>query len=327
MTQNMWGVRGAWDLRRKVIQRGVADLHPDVVSLQEAIKTADVDTAADVLGKGFNVVFQSHPEPNGQTAAIASRWPITAVHELDQHVTERIDSAAVTLVAEVDAPAPIRCWSSTSYLAGSSPTSTSELQAKAAGLFVEELVGERRIHVIVAGDLTDPPDSASVRMDRRAVTVRRERLLPRCLGIRASSGRRANVHTRQPHPRRPRLAVSQARLHLRSLRDALGSDAGDQVLRAHFRRARGRGVGQRTLRRDGRPRSAGAARAPATQCGRGAQGPSMASLSGLGDLRIALPDQPSIDVLTNRCARVAVGVDSAVIWMADPMDQGGHSSV
>src|SRR5438094_2130824 len=164
LTQNLWGVRGAWELRRKVIQRGLAELKPDVVSFQEAIKTPDVDSAVDLLGSGFNGVFQSHPEPDGQTAAIASRWPITAVHELDQHVTERIDSATATLVAEVEASAPIGpvlvvnhipCW----QLAYEYER---ELQAKAAGLFVEELVGERRIHVIVAGDLTDPPDSASV---------------------------------------------------------------------------------------------------------------------------------------------------------------------
>src|SRR5437773_7342090 len=75
-----------------MIQPGLGELKPDVVSLQEAIKTADVDSAADVLGSGFNLVFQSDPEPDGQTAALASRWPIIAVHELDQHLTERIDS-------------------------------------------------------------------------------------------------------------------------------------------------------------------------------------------------------------------------------------------
>ena len=46
LTQNLWGVRGAWELRRKVIQQGLAELKPDVVSLQEAIKTTDVDSAA-----------------------------------------------------------------------------------------------------------------------------------------------------------------------------------------------------------------------------------------------------------------------------------------
>src|SRR5438093_4099592 len=165
LTQNLWGVRGAWELRRKVIQQGLAELKPDVVSLQEAIKTPDVDTAADLLGSGFNVVCQSHPEPDGQTAAMASRWPITAVHELDQHVTERIDSATATLVAEVEAPAPIGpvlgvnhipCWQ-LAYEYEREP------QTKAAGASGEELVAERGIHVIVAGDLTDPPDSASVR--------------------------------------------------------------------------------------------------------------------------------------------------------------------
>jgi endonuclease/exonuclease/phosphatase family metal-dependent hydrolase len=42
LTQNLWGVRGAWELRRKVIQQGLAELNPDVVSLQEAINTPDV---------------------------------------------------------------------------------------------------------------------------------------------------------------------------------------------------------------------------------------------------------------------------------------------
>ena len=57
LTQNLWGVRGAWELRRKVIQQGLAELKPDVVSLQEAVKTADVDSAADVLGKGSTWCF------------------------------------------------------------------------------------------------------------------------------------------------------------------------------------------------------------------------------------------------------------------------------
>ena len=69
LTQNLWGVRGAWELRRKVIQQGLAELKPDVVSLQEAVKTADVDSAADVLGKGFNVVFQSRHRPAGRKRA------------------------------------------------------------------------------------------------------------------------------------------------------------------------------------------------------------------------------------------------------------------
>jgi endonuclease/exonuclease/phosphatase family metal-dependent hydrolase len=165
LTQNLWGVRGAWKLRRAVLKSGLAQLKPDIVSFQEAIKTTDQDTVADLLGPDFHVVYQSAPEPDGQAAAIASRWPIVATRELDQHVTDRIDSATTTLIAEVGVPPPIGpvlivnhlpCW----QLAFEHER---ELQAKAAGMLIEELIGERNLHVIVAGDLTDPPDSASVR--------------------------------------------------------------------------------------------------------------------------------------------------------------------
>src|SRR5438270_10383007 len=39
-----------------------------------------------------------------------------------------------------------------------------ELQAAATASFVEELGAERALHVIVAGDLSSAPDSASVRL-------------------------------------------------------------------------------------------------------------------------------------------------------------------
>lgn len=185
LTQNLWGVRGAWELRRAVLKRGLAELKPDIVSFQEAIKTHDVDTAADLFGAGFEVVFQSHSEPNGQTAAIASRWPITAVRELDQHVTRRVDSASATLVAEVEAPAPIGpvlvvnhlpCW----QLAYEYER---ELQAKAAGLF-RRGAGRRPQDPRNRGRGSDRPARFGERpiLDGTAVAVRRERLLSRCLG-------------------------------------------------------------------------------------------------------------------------------------------------
>src|SRR4051812_39948463 len=106
VTQNLWGRRGAWELRRSVLRRGLAELRPDIVSFQEAIKTAGYDMASDLLGPEFQVVYQEHPEPDGQTGAIASRWPILRLGELEQRVTQRVDSAATTLVAEVAAPDP-----------------------------------------------------------------------------------------------------------------------------------------------------------------------------------------------------------------------------
>ena len=165
-TMNLWGVRGAWAERRSVLIEGFRTVQPDIISVQEAIKTADYDQVIDVLGPEYHVAYQRTPEPDGQSAAIASRFPFADVREIDLHVTPRVDSAATTLVAEVVVPEPIGRVLLLNHL----PTwqlnfeLERELQASAAARFVEERIGQRNIHVVLAGDLTDPPDAASVRL-------------------------------------------------------------------------------------------------------------------------------------------------------------------
>jgi endonuclease/exonuclease/phosphatase family metal-dependent hydrolase len=164
-TINLWGRRGAWEERRAVLRAGLRDLNPDLVSLQEAIRTDGYDMVADLLGAGYHVAYQRQPEADGQSAALASRWPLKKVHELEQRLTARIDSASTTLVAELDAPEPfgrllfvnhLPCWQLNFEY-------ERELQAVAAAQHIESLLGGQQVHVIVAGDLTDPPDSASLR--------------------------------------------------------------------------------------------------------------------------------------------------------------------
>lgn len=165
VTQNLWGVRGDWEARRKVLQQGLHDLDADIVSFQEAIRRDGCDTARDLLGDDYEIVYQRNPEPDGQIAAIASKWPITKSDELDQHVTAQVDSANMTLVAEIHAPEPFGVVLVVNHLPYWKLTAAyeRELQARAGAKFVEDLVGDRELHVIVASDLTDPPDSSSVR--------------------------------------------------------------------------------------------------------------------------------------------------------------------
>lgn len=165
VTQNLWGKRGAWELRKAVLKAGLERLRPDIVSFQEAIKTAGEDTAAELLGPDFEVAYQERGEPDGQRSAIASRWPLVAAHELDQRVTDRVTDTIATLVVEVAAPAPYGPVMVVNHT-GSWQVDFQverELQAKAAGELVEGLIRGRRVHVILASDLTDAPESASVR--------------------------------------------------------------------------------------------------------------------------------------------------------------------
>jgi hypothetical protein len=82
MTQNLWGIRGDWDARRRVLRNGLRKLEPDLVALVEVIKTDEYDQAVDLLGDGYHIAHQAAREPDGQGASIASRWPLGALHEI-----------------------------------------------------------------------------------------------------------------------------------------------------------------------------------------------------------------------------------------------------
>jgi endonuclease/exonuclease/phosphatase family metal-dependent hydrolase len=166
LTQNLWGIRGDWDARREVLRRGLELLEPDLVAFIEAIKTDEYDQVADLLGSGFHVAHQLEREPDGQGASIASRWPLGELHEVDLQVTPRVAGfAATTMIVEVEAPEP----DAPLVFANHVPSwqlqyeRERELQAVAAARFIEDFVGDRDVHVVLAGDLTAPPDSAGVR--------------------------------------------------------------------------------------------------------------------------------------------------------------------
>jgi hypothetical protein len=46
LTLNLWGVRGDWDARRRLLREGLHALDPDLVAFVEAIKTDDYDQSA-----------------------------------------------------------------------------------------------------------------------------------------------------------------------------------------------------------------------------------------------------------------------------------------
>jgi endonuclease/exonuclease/phosphatase family metal-dependent hydrolase len=155
-----------WNRRRRAIQAGIARLRPDLIALQETVKGAGYDQVPDVIGSAYHIVHHSRRSSDGVGAAFASRWPVDAVHEIDLRVTDRVDlpwSAAV--IGEIDAPPPVGpllfvhhkpAWQVGYAL-------ERELQAVACARFVEEQVAGRNLHVVLAGDFDDTPDSASIR--------------------------------------------------------------------------------------------------------------------------------------------------------------------
>lgn len=173
LTLNLFGRRAAWDDRRAVLADGLRALQPDLIAFVEAIKTDEYDQVDDLLGPDYHVAHQIGREPGGpgdvepgQGASLASRWPLIDVREADLHVTPRTAGfACTTVVAEVQAPGPLGSLLFANHVPNWQLNfeRERELQAVAAARLIEEIVGERRRHVVLAGDLTADPDAASVR--------------------------------------------------------------------------------------------------------------------------------------------------------------------
>jgi len=166
VTLNLWGRSGAWTNRRSVLIHALRALRPDLVAFQEAIKTDDYDQVTDLLGAGYRVAHQRGRDADGSGCSIASRWPLVQVQEVDLHLTPRTAGfPCVTLLAEVAVPAPVGPL----LFVNSLPNFQldyeleRELQAVTTARFVEELVGERGLHVVLAGDFDAVPEAASLR--------------------------------------------------------------------------------------------------------------------------------------------------------------------
>lgn len=153
-----------WERRRPVLAEGLRTLRPDVVALQETVWGSGYDQAADLLGPDYRIVRHSARSDDGVGAALASRWPVGASRELDLHVTDRVTLPwAAAVAVEIEAPAGPLLFVHHKPTWEHGRAYERELQAVATARFVEDLVAGRDLHVVVAGDFDDTPDSAAVR--------------------------------------------------------------------------------------------------------------------------------------------------------------------
>lgn len=173
LVQNLFGRRAGWDGRRTVLANELRQLEPDLVAFPEAILNQDYDQVVDLLGADYHVAHQRDRELGdgsdveaGQGHSLGSRWPLGVVRELDLHVTPRTDGFACgVLAAEVVAPDPIGpvlfVYHNPSW--NLAYAHERELQAVAAARFIEEIVGQRELHVVLAADLDADPASSTAR--------------------------------------------------------------------------------------------------------------------------------------------------------------------
>nr|BBH85433.1 hypothetical protein KTC_01840 [Thermosporothrix sp. COM3] len=166
LTLNLWGRDGAWMDRRSVHRKGFHILRPDLLALQEVIKTAEYDQAADLLGPEWQIVHQQNRNMQGMGISIASRWPLRNIQELDLHVTPRTgDFPCGALIAEIMAPEPIGPLLFVNHFPSWQLQfeHERELQAMVVARVIEERVQRQSMHVVLAGDLDADPAATSIR--------------------------------------------------------------------------------------------------------------------------------------------------------------------
>jgi endonuclease/exonuclease/phosphatase family metal-dependent hydrolase len=171
-TLNIYGHQGGWNERRPVLVEGFKKLNADIIALQEAIVIEGYDQVREILGDDYAILHQEGRSADGYGQSIASRWPARLVHRHSLWVSERmaLDHSPIGTMAihEIDVPG----WRRPLLFVHYKPTwerpyeRERELQAVMAARVIDEVVGDRDVHVIVAGDLDAVPDSASMRFWR-----------------------------------------------------------------------------------------------------------------------------------------------------------------
>jgi endonuclease/exonuclease/phosphatase family metal-dependent hydrolase len=163
-TLNLWNRFGDWEKRRAVLVDGFRALRPDLAAFQEAIRTEEYDQVADLLGPQYHIVHQTQAEPDGAGIAVASRWPLDDVREIDLHVTPRTaDFPCGALAVQVTVAGTPLLFVNHKPHWRSTFERERELQALTTARSVEELVAGRDTHVVMAGDLDATPEAASIR--------------------------------------------------------------------------------------------------------------------------------------------------------------------
>ncbi len=167
VTMNICGRHGEWRRRREVLRTGLAELRPDIVALQESVITAEYDQVQDLLD-GYQVVHQGGRQTNGTGCSIASRWPITAVHETGLPSTDRLvptEFAGRSSVVEIDTPSPFGPLLMVNHKPTWRPGHELERERAAVAMarFIADVLAGRELPVILAGDFDAEPEAASVR--------------------------------------------------------------------------------------------------------------------------------------------------------------------
>jgi endonuclease/exonuclease/phosphatase family metal-dependent hydrolase len=174
LTLNIWNCSGPWEQRREVIRRGLRDLDPDVIGLQEVLRPMSADSASADTGVGqvqelavelgYHVAYGAAFETGGMEFgnAVLSRYPVQATHVL---ALPQLDSPypRSLLHAELASPFGQIPFFVTHLTHRFHEGHVREAQVKAIAAHVKELAPLQQFPAILVGDFNATPASDEIR--------------------------------------------------------------------------------------------------------------------------------------------------------------------
>jgi endonuclease/exonuclease/phosphatase family metal-dependent hydrolase len=189
LTLNIWNRQGPWEERARLIKRGLHELAPDLVGLQEVLRHAEepLNQAQELAaGLGYHVAYAAAWNIGGGLEfgnAILSRWPIGRAENFPLP-GEPSQEARAVLYVRADSPygeVPVFCthldWQfHHGYVR--------ERQVAFIAEKLHELAPLDGFPPIVMGDFNAEPDSDEIRFMRGLHTLRgRSIYLADCFGL------------------------------------------------------------------------------------------------------------------------------------------------
>lgn len=169
-TLNVWNRLGPWEQRRELIRRGIGEIAPDVMGLQEVIRLeGDVgafDQLAEIAqGLGYHAAYGRSPEASawGNGNALLSRWPIADSKVFPLPGT---DEARCVVFAQIDAPHGKIPMFVTHLNWMLNEGHVRQKQVRVVAELVAELAPIGGFPPIVVGDFNADPDADEIRFLR-----------------------------------------------------------------------------------------------------------------------------------------------------------------
>jgi endonuclease/exonuclease/phosphatase family metal-dependent hydrolase len=160
-TLNIWNRYGPWEARLPAIRHALAALAPEVMGMQEVVRSADFDQAKVISdGLGYHIAWGQASGEVGD--AILSRWPILRSETIPLPQVHSHESRSVVF-AEIDAPfgrLPFFCTHLNWMLHHGH---IRQRQVRALADAVARLAPEQGFPPVIVGDFNAEPNSDEIR--------------------------------------------------------------------------------------------------------------------------------------------------------------------